>query len=97
MIADAAQEAQKAATLAEKASLPQEYIVLAQARAAEMNKQWDVAIEDYKSLFALFPHHLSYGLRLASVQIEGSKAMEALATLAVLAKLASAHGNRSPH
>src|SRR5580658_161371 len=85
--AEAAQEAQKASTLAEKASLPQEYVVLAQARAAEMNKQWDAAIENYKSLSALFPQHLNYGLGLASVQIEGSKATDALATLEKLAKL----------
>jgi eukaryotic-like serine/threonine-protein kinase len=85
--AEAAQEAQKASTLAGKASLPQEYIVLAQARAAEMNKQWDVAIDNYKSLSALFPHHLNYSLSLASVQIEGSRATDALATLQKLAQL----------
>jgi len=85
--AEAAQEAQKASTLAEKASLPQEYIVLAQARAAEMNQQWQVAIDNYRSLSSLFPQHLNYGLSLASVQIEGSKATDALATLDKLAKL----------
>ena len=85
--AEAAQEAQKAFTLAQKSSLPREYVVLAQARAAEMNKQWDAAIENYKSLFALFPQHLNYGLSLASVQIGGSKATDALATLDELAKL----------
>ena len=61
--------------------------MLAQARAAEMNKQWDVAIDNYRSLFALFPEHLNYGLGLASVQIEGSKATDALATLDKLSKL----------
>jgi eukaryotic-like serine/threonine-protein kinase len=84
---EAAQEAQKALTLAQKASLPQEYVVLAQARAAEMNKQWDVAIDNYRSLSALFPQHLNYGLGLASVQIEGSKATDALATLEKLSGL----------
>jgi eukaryotic-like serine/threonine-protein kinase len=84
---EAAQESQKASTLAEKTSLPQEYVVLAQARSAEANKQWDVAIDNYKSLSTLFPQHLNYGLSLASVQIEGSKATDALATLDKLAKL----------
>jgi serine/threonine protein kinase/tetratricopeptide (TPR) repeat protein len=84
---ESAQEAQKAATLAENGSLPQEYVVLAQARSAEMNKQWDAAVDDYKSLFRLFPQHLNYGLRLASAQIEASKAMDGLATLGTLAKL----------
>ena len=91
--AEAAQEAQNASALAEKASLPQEYVVLAQARAAQMAKQWDVAIDDYKSLFRLFPQHLNYGLGLASVQIEGSKATEALATLDKLSKLPQPMGS----
>jgi serine/threonine protein kinase/tetratricopeptide (TPR) repeat protein len=84
---EAAQEARMAADLAQKAALPQEYIVLSQARAAEMNKQWDAAIEDYKSLYRLFPQHLNYGLRLAVVQIEGSHATDALTTLDTLTKL----------
>jgi serine/threonine protein kinase/tetratricopeptide (TPR) repeat protein len=85
--AEAAREAQTAFALAEKASLPPEYVVLAQARAAEMNKKWDDAIEQYKHLVSLFPSHLNYGLLLASAQIEGSKATEALATLNKLAQL----------
>jgi len=84
---EAAREADTAAKLAQAASLPQEYVVLSQARAAEMNKQWDSAIEDYKSLFRLFPQHLNYGLRLASAQTEGSHSNDALATLVSLAKL----------
>ena len=91
--ADAASEAAKALTLAENASLPQEYVVLARARAAEMNKQWSEAIENYNSLATLFPHHLSYGLSLASVQIGGSKPTDALATLDKLAKLPQPIGN----
>jgi eukaryotic-like serine/threonine-protein kinase len=89
---EAAQEAQKAATLAENAGLPQEYVVLAQARAAEMNKQWDAGVDDYKSLFRLFPQHLNYGLRLALVQIEGSKPTDGLATLDTLGKLPAPMG-----
>lgn len=90
---EAARQASLAAALAEKASLPQEYVVLAQARAAEMNKQWDSAIEDYKSLFRLFPQQLNYGLRLASVQIEGSRPKDGLGTLDSLAKLAQPMGS----
>jgi serine/threonine protein kinase/tetratricopeptide (TPR) repeat protein len=84
---EAAQEADTAAKLAERASLPQEYVVLTQARAAEMNKQWDSAIDSYKSLFRLFPRNLTYGLHLASAQIEGSKVTDAIATTDTLAKL----------
>ena len=90
---EAAQEAQKAAALAEKSSLPQEYVVLAQARAAEANKHWQDAIEDYKSLFRLFPEHLNYGLRLASAQIGGSKPTDALTTLGSLTKLPAPMGS----
>jgi eukaryotic-like serine/threonine-protein kinase len=84
---EAAKEAETAARLAEKASLPQEYVVLTQARAAEMNKQWEAAVDNYKSLFRLFPRNLNYGLRLASAQIEESKVPEAIATTDTLAKL----------
>ncbi len=89
---EAAAEAQKAAALAGNASLPQEYVVLAQGRAAEMSKQWEAAIDAYKSLFRLFPQHLSYGLRLAAAQIEGSHAADALSTLDSLAKLPAPMG-----
>lgn len=89
---EASTEAQEAAKLAQNGSLPQEFVVLAQARAAEMSKRWDAAVDDYKSLFRLFPQHLNYGLRLASAQIEGSKAMEGLATLGTLAKLSPPMG-----
>jgi serine/threonine protein kinase/tetratricopeptide (TPR) repeat protein len=83
----AALEAKMAADLAQKASLPQEYIVLTQARAGAMNKQWDSAIEDYKSLFRLFPQNLNYGLYLAGAQLDGSHATDALTTLDSLTKL----------
>jgi serine/threonine protein kinase/tetratricopeptide (TPR) repeat protein len=89
---EAAQEAKTAADLAQKAALPQEYIVLSQARAGEMNKQWDAAIEDYKSLYRLFPQRLDYGLRLATAQIESAHAADALSTLDRLTKLPSPSG-----
>jgi len=84
---EAAQQANVAADLAQKVALPQEYVVLSHARAAEMNKQWDSAIEDYKSLFRFFPRQLSYGLGLAATQIEGSHAADALTTLDSLQRL----------
>jgi tetratricopeptide (TPR) repeat protein len=84
---DSAQEAQLALSLAKANALPQEYVVLAQARAAESDHQWDAAMDHYKSLFALFPQTLGYGLNLASVEIRGSKPAEALQTLDQLSKL----------
>jgi serine/threonine protein kinase/tetratricopeptide (TPR) repeat protein len=83
---EAAEEARKAADLARQTSLPFEYVVLAQGRAEEMNKNWDAAIKDYG---LLFPHynHLNYGLQLAQVQMEGGHSKEALDTLGELAIL----------
>ncbi len=90
---EAAKAAQTAAVLAQKASLPQEYVVLTQARAAEMNKQWSSAIDDYRSLFLMYPRHLNYGLHLASAQIGGSRPADALGTLTTLSTLPAPMGN----
>ena len=89
---DAAEEARKAADLARQASLPFEYVVLAQGRAEEMNKNWDAAIKDYS---LLFPHykHLNYGLQLARAQTEGGHTKEAIDTLNELTTLPAPIGN----
>lgn len=83
---EAADEAKKAAEIADKTSLPLEYTVLARARSDEMAKNWDAAIKDYS---LLFPHYqqLNYGLRLANAQVEGSQPKAALDTLNQIARL----------
>jgi eukaryotic-like serine/threonine-protein kinase len=83
---EAAAEAKTAAVLADKTPLPLEYTVLAHARADEMAQTWDAAIKGYS---LLFPHYqqLNYGLRLASVQLDGSQPRAALDTLNQLAGL----------
>ncbi len=72
--------------------MPFEYVVLAQGRADEMNKNWDAAIKDYG---LLFPHYkqLNYGLRLARAQTEGGHTKEALDTLNELASLPAPVGS----
>ena len=83
---EAAAEAKTAAALADKSLLPLEYTVLAHARADEMTQNWEAAIKGYS---LLFPHYqqLNYGIRLASVQLEGSRPKAALETLNQLAEL----------
>jgi tetratricopeptide (TPR) repeat protein len=70
----AAKEAQIAADLAQNSStaLPLEYVVQTTARAAEMNKKWDDAASQYRTLWNKY-HRLNYGLRLASVLSDGGK------------------------
>jgi serine/threonine protein kinase/tetratricopeptide (TPR) repeat protein len=48
---------------------------------------YDKAIDSYRTLLALFPDNLDYGLRLASAQLAGSKANDSVATIAELRKL----------
>lgn len=85
--ADAAAEANRAAVLADKADLPREFVVMTDARAAEMSRDWTSAIELYRSLYTLNPSRLDYGLQLAQAEIGGSRANDALAVTAALAKL----------
>lgn len=85
---EALAEAQKAAELAKKGDLPEEYILLFGGRAAVMMKNWDVAIDQYGALLRAFPDNLDYGLQLADAQIEVSHPREALQTLNLLARLA---------
>jgi len=88
----AAKEAKIASELAEHSSLPLQYVVLAKARADEMDKHWDGAISNYETLFLRY-QRLDYGLQLASAQMEGSRASQALQTLAKLTQLPAPMGN----
>jgi tetratricopeptide (TPR) repeat protein len=44
-------------------------------------KQWDKAIDVYRTLFGFFPDNLEYGLNLADAQVSGGIAQDALATV----------------
>ncbi|MGB9195600.1 MAG: protein kinase, partial [Terriglobales bacterium] len=54
-----------------------------------VNRDYEKAIDVYRTLFTLFPDNLDYGLRLAHAQSEGSKPKDVLATIEALRKLPS--------
>ena len=50
----------------------------------ELNRQWDKAVEIYRTLFEFFPDNIEYGLHLATAQKQARTVDEALATLTAL-------------
>ena len=78
----AVEEGKKAFELSD--SLPRAERLLVKARYHEVSKQWDQAIEVYRSLFDFFPDNIDYGLDLAKAQISGGKGKDALETVASL-------------
>jgi tetratricopeptide (TPR) repeat protein/DNA-binding winged helix-turn-helix (wHTH) protein len=81
----AVEEGKKASELS--ATLPRAERLLVQARYLEVSKQWDQAIEVYRSLFEFFPDNIDYGLALAQAQISGGKGKDASHTVANLRAL----------
>lgn len=55
--------------------------LLIEARYRQANKEWDQAIESYRTLFGFFPDNLEYGILLADSQISAGKAKDALYTI----------------
>jgi DNA-binding winged helix-turn-helix (wHTH) protein/tetratricopeptide (TPR) repeat protein len=82
----AQQEARQAYELS--ANLSREEKLLAEGRYRDINHENEKAVEVYRTLFALFPDNLDYGLGLARMQVRGSKGQDALATVESLRKLA---------
>ena len=81
----AGEEAKKAFTLS--GHLSREERLLIEGRYREASKDWDKAVDIYRTLFAFFPDNLDYGLRLAlDLDTEG-KSKEALETIEALRKL----------
>jgi tetratricopeptide (TPR) repeat protein len=72
------------------AALPREEALWVEARYREAAKEWDRAVEVYRSLTELFPDNLDYGLQLAGAQTSAGKAKDALATIEALRRLPSA-------
>ena len=70
-------------------SLSREMRLLIEARLRETSKEWDRAIEIYRTLSEFFPDNLDYGLRLAEAQTSAGKGTEALATFEGLRQLPS--------
>ena len=65
----------------------QEELLEIEARYRELARQWDRAIDIYKSLWTVFPDNVEYALRLASDQTEAGKGKDALATITAMRKL----------
>ena len=82
----AQEEARQAYELSADLSREERFVV--EGRYREIDHEYDKAIEIYRTLFALFPDNLDYGLRLATVQVLGGKGHDALATVEALRKLA---------
>ncbi len=53
----------------------------------DSTREWDKAVEIYKTLFAFFPDNLDYGLLLARSQMRGGNGKGALDTIATLRKI----------
>lgn len=89
----ALQEAKKALELSGKLS-PKDHS-LVEAGYYEVNKDWDKAIEVYRTLSSSSPDSIEYGLALANAQIAGEHGSEALKSIARLRGL-SAEAKEDP-
>ncbi len=67
--------------------------LLLEARYRQTNREWEKAIEPYRTLFNFFPDNLDYGLGIASAQRQAGKAKDALITVQALRKLPSPIGD----
>lgn len=81
----AVEEARRALELA--GPLSREERLAIEGRLHKASKQWDQAIETYRSLWTFFPDDIEYGLQLADSMIAGGRNADAAATLAALRKL----------
>jgi eukaryotic-like serine/threonine-protein kinase len=68
-------------------SLSREDRLLVEARYRELNRQWSIAIDVYRTLAGFYPDNAEYGLRLAAAQTKGGNAKDALQTVAALRRL----------
>jgi DNA-binding winged helix-turn-helix (wHTH) protein/Tfp pilus assembly protein PilF/TolB-like protein len=81
----AAQEAKTAFELSRDLSRSDRLAIEAEYR--EATRQWDKAVELYKSLWTFFPDDIEFGLRLADAQVSAGTGQAALATVESLRTL----------
>ncbi|MGA2813298.1 MAG: protein kinase [Candidatus Acidiferrum sp.] len=79
------QSAQNAFNLSQRLSREDRLLVEARFRAA--NKEWDHAIESYRTLFGFFPDNSEYGLALAETQISAGQAKASMDVIESLRRL----------
>jgi len=82
----AQQEARQAYNLSSNLSREERLVV--EGRYRDIDHEYEKGIEVYRALFVLFPDNVDYGLKLAAVQVRGSKGRDALSTIELLRKLA---------
>ena len=68
-------------------NLSREKHLLVEGEYYEASRQWEKAIDTYRTLSSFFPDNLEYGLNLANAQILGQKGQDALATIDRLKEL----------
>jgi eukaryotic-like serine/threonine-protein kinase len=81
----AAAEAKRAFDLS--SNLSRQDHLLVEGHYRETTREWDKAVEIYKTLFGFFPDNLEYGLLLAQAEIRGGNATEAFSTVDSVRKL----------
>ena len=77
-------EARRAKDLSTKAELPNEYVMLVEARADELSHDWSDAIQRLDALYRLSRDKLRYGLLLAGAEVRAMRSEDALRVLADL-------------
>jgi tetratricopeptide (TPR) repeat protein len=82
---NAAAEAKRAFDLSQGLSRQDHLSV--EGRYRETTREWDKAVEIYKTLFGFFPDNLDYGLALAQSQTRAGNGTAALATVETLRKI----------
>jgi DNA-binding winged helix-turn-helix (wHTH) protein/tetratricopeptide (TPR) repeat protein len=78
---DARASAQAKAAFELSGNLSREERLLVEGQYRELNYQWSLAAEIYKTLTSFFPDNLEYGLRLANAQCHAARGKDALATV----------------
>jgi serine/threonine protein kinase/tetratricopeptide (TPR) repeat protein len=81
----AAAEAKRAFDLS--SNLSRQDRLLVEGHYRETTREWDKAVQIYKTLFGFFPDNLEYGILLAQAEIRGGNATEAFTTVDSLRKL----------
>jgi serine/threonine protein kinase/tetratricopeptide (TPR) repeat protein len=81
----AAAEAKRAFDLS--SNLSRQDHLLVEGHYRETTREWDKAVQIYKTLFGFFPDNLEYGILLAQAEIRGGNATEAFTTVDSVRKL----------
>jgi DNA-binding winged helix-turn-helix (wHTH) protein/tetratricopeptide (TPR) repeat protein len=73
--------------------LPRRERVFIEGRYRVLNKEWDKALEAYRTLYGFFPDDIEYGLRLAETQAKAGKRNDAAKIIQTLRRLPAPLGD----